>query len=104
VLTNVTAQEVVADGAILVSVTAKKIRASPGSVVYNVVDDSEEGVVVGEKEVLVGVFDGAGAQVRRSRGSGGGDGDGGHGVVLVTIRVVVVMMVDRWQLWYQKWW
>lgn len=63
VLTNVTAEYLEADSALLVNVTAKKVRAAPGSVIYNVVDDSEDGIVVGEKEVLVGVFDGNGTQV-----------------------------------------
>eukprot|EP00952_Eustigmatos_sp_NYUAD-ZCMA_P013574 53697-Eustigmatos_ZCMA.PRE.1 len=36
-----TAHHVEADGAVLVNVTARKIKAAKGSVIYNVVDDSE---------------------------------------------------------------
>ncbi len=62
VLTNVSAIAVEAQGAVLVNVTARKVVAGRGAVLYNVVDDSEEGLVLGEKEVLVGVFDEAGKQ------------------------------------------
>lgn len=41
VLTNVVAAEAEVEGAVLVNVTARKIQAAQGTVVYNVVDDSE---------------------------------------------------------------
>lgn len=62
VLSCVHCGEIDANGAILVNVTAKSIKAAKGSILYNVVDDSEEGVVVGEGEVRVGVFDKLGGQ------------------------------------------
>lgn len=48
--------ELTAAGAVLVNVCAKKILAAKGSVAYNVVDHSEEGITLGENEVRVGVF------------------------------------------------
>lgn len=62
VLTNVSAVSVEAEGAVLVNVTARKVVAGRGAVLYNVVDESEEGLVLGPKEVLVGVFDAHGKQ------------------------------------------
>eukprot|EP00659_Diplonema_papillatum_P011737 gene11737-18097_t len=47
-LCNVTAGTISADSCILVNVTAKSIKAAPGSIAYNIVDDSEEGLVLGE--------------------------------------------------------
>jgi len=64
VLTNVSAAHIEAEGAVLVNVTARKVVAGKGAVLYNVVDDSEEGLVLGEEEVLVGVFDAEGKQQR----------------------------------------
>lgn len=75
VLTNVAAAEIEADGAVLVNVTARRIKAGRGAVIYNVVDDSEEGLVLGEKEVLVGVFDGSSKQLRMQSAF---DKDGGE--------------------------
>mmetsp|Transcript_16733 Transcript_16733/g.37522 ORF Transcript_16733/g.37522 Transcript_16733/m.37522 type:complete len:541 (-) Transcript_16733:89-1711(-) len=49
------ADSIVAEGAVLVNVTARKIVARPGALAYNIVDDSEEGLVLDENEVLVGV-------------------------------------------------
>ena len=40
------------------------MKAGKGAVMYNVVDDSEEGLVLANGEVLVGVFDAAGKQQR----------------------------------------
>ncbi len=64
VLTNVSAQSIEAEGAVLVNVTAKKVKAARGAVLYNVVDDSEEGLVLGPEDVLVGVYDAAGKEQR----------------------------------------
>jgi len=52
---SVTAGEVQAEGAVLVQVSAKKIVAGKGSIAYNVIDTSEEGLVLAENEVRVGV-------------------------------------------------
>ena len=61
VLMNVCALDVQATGAVLVNVTARKIRAAKGAVLYNVIDDSEEGIDLGPGDVRVGVFDADGA-------------------------------------------
>ena len=52
-LCNVTAGEVNAEGCILVNVTAKKIVAEPGTIAYNVVDDSAEGLVLTKGKVCL---------------------------------------------------
>lgn len=56
VTSDVCCQELTADSAVLVGVYAKKIVAGKGSVAYNIVDESEEGIVLRENEVRVGVF------------------------------------------------
>eukprot|EP00929_Paragymnodinium_shiwhaense_P005307 TRINITY_DN10705_c0_g1_i2.p1 TRINITY_DN10705_c0_g1~~TRINITY_DN10705_c0_g1_i2.p1 ORF type:complete len:527 (-),score=150.27 TRINITY_DN10705_c0_g1_i2:226-1806(-) len=53
---NVCAQNINADGALLVNVTAKKIKAVKGAIAYNIVDDTEDGISLNENEVRVGVF------------------------------------------------
>lgn len=53
-----------ASGAVLINVTAKKIVAPKGCVIYNVTDDSEEGIVVEAGTACVGVWDEAGACFR----------------------------------------
>ena len=58
---NVQAGTIEAAGAVLINVTAKKIVAPPGAVIYNVCDDSDDGIVVGEGVACVGVWDEAGA-------------------------------------------
>eukprot|EP01065_Artemidia_motanka_P017022 TRINITY_DN2059_c1_g1_i1.p1 TRINITY_DN2059_c1_g1~~TRINITY_DN2059_c1_g1_i1.p1 ORF type:complete len:572 (+),score=158.24 TRINITY_DN2059_c1_g1_i1:115-1716(+) len=63
-LCGVTATRVEAKGCILVNVTAKSIRAAPNSICYNVVDSSDEGIVLGEGEVLTTVFGEDGTQTR----------------------------------------
>lgn len=55
VLASVTAQEVHAEDAILINCTAPKITAGKGSVLYNLVDESE--IVVPDGAVVVGVTD-----------------------------------------------
>jgi hypothetical protein len=64
VLSNVRAKYIEADGAILINVTAEKIIAKPGSIVYNIVDSSVggAGIVVEEGQVLAGVFYNDGTQ------------------------------------------
>lgn len=53
---HVCAKELRAEGAVLMNVCARKIVAGKGAVAYNVVDSSEEGLVLAENEVRVGVF------------------------------------------------
>jgi len=61
---SVTVDTVEATGCILVNVTAKKVKAAPGAICYNVVDDTDEGIVLGEGEVLTTVFGEDGSQKR----------------------------------------
>ena len=51
------AGELSLDHAVVVNVTARRIVAGRGAVLYNLVDDSEEGLVVPPGGVRVGVFD-----------------------------------------------
>merc|ERR1711862_565256 len=53
---NVATGELQADHAVLVNVSAAKIVAAKGAIAYNIVDNSEEGLVLSENEVRVGVF------------------------------------------------
>ena len=62
-LANVHSQHVEATDAILINVTAARVIAPRGSILYNVVDDSEEGIVLEENEVRVGVFSADGTQL-----------------------------------------
>eukprot|EP00636_Phaeomonas_parva_P017270 CAMPEP_0118855326 /NCGR_PEP_ID=MMETSP1163-20130328/3189_1 /TAXON_ID=124430 /ORGANISM="Phaeomonas parva, Strain CCMP2877" /LENGTH=578 /DNA_ID=CAMNT_0006788201 /DNA_START=201 /DNA_END=1937 /DNA_ORIENTATION=+ len=64
VLCNVHAAEIDADGCILVNITAKKITARPGSLVYNVVDDTDAGVIADENVALAGVWREDGSDVK----------------------------------------
>ena len=63
VLSSVDSMEVVADGAIIVNCTAKKIRAKNGAILYNLVSDSDEGIVADEGDVIVSVTDEDGSQM-----------------------------------------
>lgn len=54
-LTAVTAEEVDTDGAIVVNCAAKKIRAGKGSILYNLVDESDEGITAQAGQVMVAV-------------------------------------------------
>jgi hypothetical protein len=51
-----------ANGAILINVTARRIVAGEGAIVYNVVDTSPNGLVLGAGEVMAGVFSADGKQ------------------------------------------
>merc|ERR1712100_721705 len=57
-VSNVACNEIIAENAVLVNCAAKKIKAAKGAVGYNLVDEScsEEGIVLAENEVRVGVF------------------------------------------------
>eukprot|EP00904_Undaria_pinnatifida_P006054 jgi/Undpi1/2579/HiC_scaffold_13.g05958.m1 len=61
-LTNVRCAHIEAEDCILVNVTAKRIVAPKGSIIYNIVDTSSTGVGVGEGGVLVGVHAEDGSQ------------------------------------------
>lgn len=70
----------------LINVTAERIIAKPGSIIYNVLDDSSESVVkqgvlqLEEKQVVVGVFNDSGNQfIMRSTT----DIDGGKSSLLI---------------------
>jgi len=55
IVNNVRCLSIDADNCILVNVTARKIKAPSGSIIYNVVDDSEDGIIIEENNVRVGV-------------------------------------------------
>ncbi|CAM9537404.1 unnamed protein product [Ectocarpus sp. 4 AP-2014] len=61
-LTNVRCGYIEAEDCILVNVTAKRIVAPRGSIIYNIVDTSSTGVGVGEGGVMVGVHAEDGSQ------------------------------------------
>ena len=64
VLAGVRAGEIEADGAILVNCASKKIVAGEGSILYNIMDDSEQGVVAKPGEVMVAVTEESGDSMR----------------------------------------
>lgn len=63
VLNHVNCHYIDAQKAILINVTAERIIAKPGSIAYNVVDHSPEGIVLEEGQVRTGVFQGDGNQL-----------------------------------------
>lgn len=60
VLAGVEAVDVTIDGAIVVNCTAKKIVAPKNCILYNLIDDSEEGIIANEGDVIVSVTDESG--------------------------------------------
>ena len=56
VVINVYANHIEAEDSVLINVTATRIIAPRGCILYNVIDTSEEGIVLTENEVRVGVF------------------------------------------------
>lgn len=60
VLANVQTSEIQADGAIIVNCVAKSIKAGKGAIIYNVVDESGEGIVAADGEVIVAVSEESG--------------------------------------------
>ena len=60
VIAGVETIEINADGAIIVNCTARKITAAKNSILYNIIDDSEEGIVALEGDVIVSVTDESG--------------------------------------------
>lgn len=72
---NVAAASVEADGAIIVNCASpKSIQAGKGAILYNLIDESGDGIVVGPGEVIVGVTDESGITTRLKSRS---DIDGG---------------------------
>lgn len=51
----VRALELDLDGAIVVNCAAKKISAKPGAILYNIIDESDDGIVAKEGDVMVAV-------------------------------------------------
>lgn len=60
VMAGVEALEITAEGAIIVNCTAKKIVAGKDSILYNLIDDSEEGITALEGDIIVSVTDESG--------------------------------------------
>jgi hypothetical protein len=56
-------------GCVLVNVTARRIRAAPGAVIYNVTDDSTAGLTAAAGEVIVGIWQAGQQTVLRSAAS-----------------------------------
>eukprot|EP00607_Mallomonas_marina_P007923 CAMPEP_0182424908 /NCGR_PEP_ID=MMETSP1167-20130531/11177_1 /TAXON_ID=2988 /ORGANISM="Mallomonas Sp, Strain CCMP3275" /LENGTH=576 /DNA_ID=CAMNT_0024605079 /DNA_START=80 /DNA_END=1807 /DNA_ORIENTATION=- len=63
VLSNVRCNYIEAEGCIMVNVTADSIIARPGSIIYNIVDDTDFGLELSEGQVLAGVFNDEGSQI-----------------------------------------
>lgn len=56
-LSNVSAQSITADGAIIINCAAKKITAGKGCILYNIIaDDEHEEINVADGDVIVGVY------------------------------------------------
>jgi len=75
VLTGVRCRHIEAEGCVLINVTADHIIAAPGSVIYNIVADSNNAcLTVGPGQVLAGVFNSDGSQhiVKSEMGIDGG--------------------------------
>lgn len=67
-LSNVRCRYIEAENAVLINVTADRIIAKAGSIIYNVIGDSSShgssDIILNEQEVLVGVFDDSGEHFR----------------------------------------
>jgi hypothetical protein len=63
VLCNVRCKYLDVDGCILVNVTADRIYARPGCIIYNVIDESSDGLDLIHEQVLAGVFTDDGNQL-----------------------------------------
>jgi len=60
VMAGVEVVDMIAEGAIIVNCTAKKIVAGKNAILYNLIDDSDEGIVAGEGDVIVSVTEESG--------------------------------------------
>lgn len=56
VVSNVRCKYIEAENCVLINVTAERIVAKPGSIIYNLID-ADSAIEVGAQEVRVGVFD-----------------------------------------------
>lgn len=63
VLSNVRCKYIDVEGCILVNVTANRIFARPGCIIYNVIDESQDGLDLIHGQVLAGVFTDDGNQL-----------------------------------------
>lgn len=63
VIAGVESLDVNIDGAIVINCVAKKITAGKNAILYNIVDDSEEGIVAGEGDVIVSVTEESGSMM-----------------------------------------
>jgi hypothetical protein len=63
VLCNVRCKYIDAEDAILIGVTADRIFARPGCIIYNIIDESEDGLDLNHGQVLAGVFSDDGSQL-----------------------------------------
>jgi hypothetical protein len=64
VIAGVDSLDVTIDGAIVVNCTAKKIVAPKNCILYNIIDDSEEGIVASEGDIIVAVTDESGESMK----------------------------------------
>eukprot|EP00560_Eucampia_antarctica_P005153 CAMPEP_0197842098 /NCGR_PEP_ID=MMETSP1437-20131217/46550_1 /TAXON_ID=49252 ORGANISM="Eucampia antarctica, Strain CCMP1452" /NCGR_SAMPLE_ID=MMETSP1437 /ASSEMBLY_ACC=CAM_ASM_001096 /LENGTH=497 /DNA_ID=CAMNT_0043451937 /DNA_START=40 /DNA_END=1530 /DNA_ORIENTATION=+ len=64
VVASVNANEAQIDGAIVVNCTAKKIVAGKNCILYNLVDDSDEGIVASPGDIMVSVMDESGEMMK----------------------------------------
>lgn len=63
VLCNVRCKYIDAEDSILIGVTADRIFARPGCIIYNIIDESEDGLDLNHGQVLAGVFSDDGSQL-----------------------------------------
>lgn len=63
VLCNVRCKYIDAEDSILIGVTADRIFARPGCIIYNIIDESEDGLDLNHGQVLAGVFSNDGSQL-----------------------------------------
>lgn len=63
VIASVEAADVDIDGAIAVNCVAKKIKAGKGAILYNLIDDSDEGIVATDGDIFVSVTEESGTMM-----------------------------------------
>ena len=73
-LSNVKCNHIDAEGCVLINVTANSIIARQGCIMYNITDDTHEGLSIAAGQVLVGVFakDGTHTRMTSSISTDGG--------------------------------
>ena len=60
---NVVTESLECEGSVVVGVTARRIKLGKGCVAYNVIDKSEEGLVLADGDVIVGIVGEDGSQM-----------------------------------------